>query len=197
MNPKDQTKSNLDFNNINSNYILQKIFDFLKKNKFLKIAKINKVIQKRLNISINNYKEYSELYTPIEIELTPAKDIYDKFINIPEDKKEYYHIYFDDSKEEIKRNNLEQNEKVEKIKIIIDYKIKSFEGLFSNCKCISTINFKKFYRINVNNMSCMFSDCSELTDINLSNIITINTTTDINVCRLCEIKKIKSFQLRY
>jgi len=107
MDPEEQNKSNLDFNNINSNYILQKIFDFLKKNKFLKIVKINKVIQKRLNISINNYKEYSELYTPIEIELTPAKDIYDKFINIPEDKKEYYHIYFDDSKEEIKRNNIE------------------------------------------------------------------------------------------
>ena len=47
-------------------------------------------------------------------------------------KKEYYHIYFNDSNEEIKRYDLKQDEKVEKIKIIIDYQIKSFDGLFSN-----------------------------------------------------------------
>jgi len=87
MNPEEQIKSKSDFDNINSSYILQKIFDFLKKNKFLKIIKPNKEIQKRLNININNYKVFSELYTPIEIELTPVKDIYDKFINIPEEKK--------------------------------------------------------------------------------------------------------------
>ena len=146
MNPEEQIKSKSDFYNINNSYILQIIFDFLKKNKFLKIIKPNKEIQKRLNININNYKEFSELYTPIEIELTPAKDIYDKFINIPEEKKEYYHIYFNDSKEEIKRYDLKQDEKVEKIKIIIDYQIESFEGLFSKRNCISKINFKKFYR---------------------------------------------------
>ena len=87
MNPEEQIKSKSDFDNINSSYIFQKIFDFLKQNKFLKIIKPNKEIQKRLNININNYKVFSELYTPIEIELTPVKDIYDKFINIPEEKK--------------------------------------------------------------------------------------------------------------
>ena len=66
---------------------------FLKKNKYLKIIKPNKEIQKRLNININNYKEFSELYTPIEIELIPVKDIYDKFINIPEEKKELSYIF--------------------------------------------------------------------------------------------------------
>ena len=149
---------------------------FLKKINFSKLSNQTKKFQKRLNININNYKVFSELYTPIEIELTPVKDIYDKFINIPEEKKEYYHLYFNDSNEEIKRYNLEQNEKVEKIKIIIDYQIKSFDGLFSKRNCISKINFKKFYRTNVTSMAYMFSDCSSLTDINLSNIITINTT---------------------
>ena len=91
-------------------------------------------------------------------------------------KKKNYHIYFNDSKEEIKRYDLKQDEKVEKIKIIIDYQIESFDGLFSKRNCISKINFKKFYRTNVESMAYMFSDCSSLTDINLSNIITINTT---------------------
>ena len=31
MNPEEQIKSKSDFDNINSSYILQKIFDFLKK----------------------------------------------------------------------------------------------------------------------------------------------------------------------
>ena len=48
-----------------------------------------------------------------------------------------------------------------KIKIIIDYQIKSFERLFNECKCIEKINFKKFYRNNITNMSCMFSGCSD------------------------------------
>ena len=42
------------------------------------------------------------------------------------------------------------------IKIIIDYQIKSFELLFYECKCIESINFKKFYRNNINNMENMF-----------------------------------------
>ena len=33
------------------------------------IIKCNKKIQNRLNINIKDYKEYSEIYTPIEIEL--------------------------------------------------------------------------------------------------------------------------------
>ena len=72
----------------------------------------------------------------------------------------YYHIYFDDNKEEIKRNYLNENEKIKKIKIIIDYKIKLFEELFEDCKCVEHIYFKKFFRNNINNMGAMFYGCS-------------------------------------
>ena len=60
-------------------------------------------------------------------------------------------------KKKKKRNYL--NENVKKIKIIIDYQIKSFEGLFEDCECIEYINFKKFYRNNINNMKSMFCGC--------------------------------------
>ena len=43
----------------------------------------------------------------------------------------YIHIYFDDNKEEIKRNYLKENENVDKLNIIIDYQIKSFKELFA------------------------------------------------------------------
>ena len=42
------------------------------------------------------------------------------------DKTRYFHFYFDDSKKEIKRNYFEDNEKVNTIKIIIDYHVNFF-----------------------------------------------------------------------
>ena len=72
------------------------------KKKKLEIVKYNKKIQNRLNLSIKDYKEYSKIITPIEIEIIPNKGGYGKFINIKENDKLYYHIYFNDNKEEIK-----------------------------------------------------------------------------------------------
>ena len=153
-----------------------KIFDIIKQNKSLNIVKYNKKLQKRLNLNINDYKEYSELYSSIEIELKLVDNKYDKFINILDEEKEYYHIYFDNSNEEIKRNYLKEKEKVNKIKIIIDYQVKSFKGLFDKCKYISTIFFKKFYRINITDMSGMFYECPSLKELNLFNFNTNNVT---------------------
>ena len=86
--------------------MLKKIFNVVSKNKLLDIIKCNKKLQQKLNITINSYKEYSQLYTTIEIELKITNNRYGKFINIPENQNEYYHIYFDNSKEEIKKKKL-------------------------------------------------------------------------------------------
>ena len=88
--------------NIKSRYILSKIMDVMPKKKGLEVVKYNKKIQNRLNLSIKNYKEYSETFTSIEIEIIPAKDKYGEFIKIDENDKLYYHIYFNNNKEEIK-----------------------------------------------------------------------------------------------
>ena len=77
-------------NNLKSNFILKRIISLMKINKSLNIMRYNKKLQKRLNISINDYKECSK----IEIELKPSDEIFGKFINIPDKEKEYYHIYF-------------------------------------------------------------------------------------------------------
>jgi len=129
----------------------------MKKKISLEIIKYNKDIQKRLKININHYKEYSEIYSSIEIELTTKENEYGKFINIKEGDEKYYHIYFNDNKkDEIKNTYLNKDDKVSKINIITDYQIKSFYYLFLDCECIESINFKKFSRININNMSIMF-----------------------------------------
>ena len=97
-------------------------------------------------------------------------------INIKKGDELYYHIYFNNNKEEeIKRCELEENYIVDKINILIDYKL-SFWGLFLSCKCIESIYFKRFYRNNVTNMRGMFLECSSLKEINLSNFNTNNVT---------------------
>ena len=97
-----QLNPKVEFENFKSDYFLIKLFDIVIKNKSLKIMKYNKKLQKRLNISINDYRECSELFSKIEIELKIADNGYGKFINIPDNEKEYYHIYFDNSIKEIK-----------------------------------------------------------------------------------------------
>ena len=113
------------FKNLKNDYFLQKLFHNLLKKKSLYIIKYNKKIKKRINISIKDYKEYSEMYSSIEIEMKPVNNKFGKFINMNENEK-YYHIYFNDNKEEINRSYLNENENVKEIKIIIDYQIKSF-----------------------------------------------------------------------
>ena len=174
----ENSKSICILQKLRSDYFLRKIYDYIIKNKSLELVKNNKKIQNRLNISLKDYKEYSELFTPIEIEIIPKKDYFGQFVNINnENEKFFYHIYFNDNKEEAKNKyKINKEDKVEKIKIIIDYQIKSFEKLFNDCECIESIDFKKFYRNNINNMSCMFSGCSSLKELNLNNFNTNNVT---------------------
>ena len=147
------------FKKIRNAYFLRKAFNYLQKKNSLEIIKYNKKIKERLNININDYKEYCETYSSIEIELKPVNNKFGEFINI---------------KEEIKRKYLDEKDKVNKINIIIDYQIKSFYGLFGHCRCIESIYFKKCYRNNINDMTGMFIGCSSLKEINLSNFNTNN-----------------------
>ena len=180
---KEQPKlisSNNILRNIKSNFILKKFFGYIYKRKSLEIIKYNKNIQKRMNININNYKEYSEKYSSIEIEIIPMKNKYGRFINIEEGDEEYYHIYFNDNKkEEIKSTYINEDDKVSKINIIINYQVTSFKLLFYKCECIKSINFKKFNRNNITDMKCMFYEYSELKELNLNNFNT-NNVTDMN-----------------
>ena len=186
----ESAKPNPILESLKSDYFLQKLYDIMPKKKKLEIVKYNKKVQNRLDLGIKDYKEYSETYSSIEIEIIPAKDEYGEFINIKENDELYYHIYFNDNKEEIKNKYkiyteygmikheyyIDEEDKVTKIKIIIYYQVKSFKGLFSWCKCIESINFKKFYRNNITDMSCMFSECSSLKELNLNNFNTNNVT---------------------
>ena len=169
------------FENIKSKYILLKIFENMPKRESLDIVRYNKTIKKRININVKDYEECSL----IEIEIIPVKNKYGLFINIKKEQEKYYHIYFDNNKEEIKRNYLKENEQVKIIRIIIDYQVKSFEDLFDSCGCVESIYFKKFYRNNINNMRFMFLGCLLLKEINLSNFNTNNVTNMVDMFSRC------------
>jgi len=156
---------------IKSAFVLKKILINMSHYIKFEIIKYNKNLQNKLNINIDEYKKYST----IGIELIPSKNKYGKFININNNEEEkYFHIYFNNSKKEIGRNYILQNEKINKIKIIIDFQVKSFYKLFSYCDCIESISFINFYRKNINNMSFMFYECKSLKKINFSIYNTIN-----------------------
>ena len=77
---KNQLKSAIRYENIKADYFLEKVFNNLKKGKTLNIVKYNENIKRRINININDYKEYSEKYSSIEIEIKPVSNKYGSYI---------------------------------------------------------------------------------------------------------------------
>ena len=94
--------------NIKNKNILKFIFKILKEKNLLKIIKYNKKIQKKLDISLEDYKNFLS----IEIEIILFNDNRIKnFIRIPKNENiSHFHIYFDDRREEIKKTSLDEGE---------------------------------------------------------------------------------------
>ena len=163
-------------NEIKSKYILKKILEYISEGTNLNLFKYNKNLQNKLQLSIDNYK----IYTQIEIEVITRKDLYQgygeyQFINIIGDKS-FYHIYFNELKEEIHRNYITKDDKISKIKIIIDAQITTLKNLFNDCKCAKEIKFIRFGRKNILDMSNIFNGCSNLIKLDISNFKTDKVT---------------------
>ena len=71
--------SNNKLKNVKSDYFIQKFFGYMTERKSLETIRYNKSIQKRINISINHYKAYSEKYSSIELDIIPIKGECGKF----------------------------------------------------------------------------------------------------------------------
>ena len=89
-----------------------------------------------MNLSLENYKKYNQ----IKIEVIPIENLKEKdeeniFINTVENES-LYHIYFNESNEEIERKYIKNNEKISKIIILIDIEVESLRDLFYGCENI-------------------------------------------------------------
>ena len=162
-------------NFIKSNYFLIKMFEFLSESKRLKLINYNKNLQNILSISIDSY---IKLFYQTEIKIIPKATLENDetkniFININESGRKYFHIYFnEDLTQEIDRNFLKKDKRINKIRIIIDKESNMFSGLFKNCSCIKEIKFNKFNRLNVNDMSYMFNNCTSLIKLDIEKLKT-------------------------
>ena len=74
--------------------------------------------------------------------------------------KDFYHIYFNYEIFEIQRNTFNKRENVKKIKVLIDKEVKNINSLFQNIDCIEKINFIKFGRRDITDLSEIFYGCS-------------------------------------
>ena len=178
---------------IKSTNILKKMLDILNKKKLLSLIKHNKRFQEISNITINDYISYSNIVIEIKPKINLSNNVNYKFINFRKSDEKYYHIFFNDSKKEIRRNYLNKNDRVDKIKIVVNHQVNSFEYLFFKCKCIKSISFIHFYRNNINNMGRMFYDCSSLKKINFTNFNTENVI-DMS-CMFCLCSSLKDLNL--
>ena len=166
------------FLSIKSKFILKKIFSNLNRNKWYNIIKYNKKLQNRMHLTLNSYKD---IFEKIEIDVIPISknakgyNIFNKNL-IYYDNKENYHIYVNDNNKETPIENFIEIDYIKKVKIIIDYNIKSLFKLFYGCCDIEKINFISFNRKDINDMSYMFAGCTSLKEINFYNFKTDNVT---------------------
>ena len=191
----NQIQATCEIKNIKNNNNLKQIFSYLNKLNLLAINRYCKNIQKRINLSINDYKEYSEAYSSIEIEIIPLENGYGPFINCPNDE-ERYQIYFNNNKhKKIKKHIIFVDENIDNILVLINKEVNSFYKLFYDCKSIKSINFKKFARNNIENMSKMFKDCTNLEEIKFSYANTLNVLDMSYMFNGC--KSLKRVNLSY
>ena len=78
---------------IKSNAIMKTIFLNVNELVILKLVKKNKKIKSIVNIQKSNYEDYFQ----IEIEITPEKNKLGKFVNIPENWRNLFHIYLNNN----------------------------------------------------------------------------------------------------
>ena len=173
-NKKLKNRSLID--NIHSKYILKVIFGYIIKRHSFQIIRYNKTIQRKADITLEDYHKQYKLYSKIELEIIPMerRDLNLNDIIRRDYNKSYYHIYINNNKKELgPKSDTLYNAKVKKIKIIIDTEFESLKGLFMDCIDISKLKFLRYKRIDVTDMSDMFSGCINLVELDFSKFINV------------------------
>ena len=164
------------FKKIKSQKVLKIIFRYISNIKAMRMLRYNIKLQNKINITLEDYKQYNQIIIEIIVnKLLNGNKTY--FINYPKELNSFFHIYFDKIGNEIKRNYFTKNDQFEKIVIVIDNEVKSFYSLFEGSVCIKEIKFVKYNRKDINNMNCMFYKCSQMTNLDITQLKTDKVET--------------------
>ena len=168
-------------------FFINQIFSLIPKAKCLKLIHHSKNLQKKLSISIDDFIKY---FNQIEIEMIPKENLEKEetktiIINIKEEEKTFFHIYLNNSRQELDRNYIKKVDEASKIKIVLDMNIKSLSGLFKDCYSIKELKFNKFNRRNITDMSYMFNNCTNLIKLDISKIKTDNVINMLGMFYNC------------
>ena len=153
---------------VKSPQILKLLTNYIEPKNALNLIKYNKLLQKRLNLSIKDYKSFINIILeiiPVEPEKLKREKNY--FINLTKEIK-YYDIYFDDNIQDKNRIYFTKNDKINKIKVVLNGDFTNLSELFytkkhgqyGSCDCIKEIHFIKFTGENIIDMNSMFYGCS-------------------------------------
>ena len=173
-------------NEINSKYILKKVFKYIPEGIFLKLISHNKKLQKKLKLGIEDFKKFSNQIIIDAIPYNPGMEIN---IHIP---KTYTHQKHLNELEQKKRNYIKD---ITVIRIIIeeDKEINSLKGLFKSCSNLEALFFVKFNRRDIIDMSDMFQDCHNLSKLDITKLKTDSVTTMENMFKECS--KLKTIDI--
>ena len=157
---------------IRSKYIIKIILLNLNEYVLLNFIKYNK---NYIDICEKSKDDYKNLHFKIEIQLFPFENKKGNIINLTGKNMDSVQIFYNNNYQERKINlKIEKNETII-INIIIDKGIDSLEGLFRGIKCLKRINFIKFFRQDITNMSNLFKG-SNIEIVEFSKINTDNVT---------------------
>ena len=104
----------------------------------LELLRYNNLLQKRFDKDIYDYKHFTSTEIELILENKPGK-----FININNNNESYINIYINDDKKETKMSQIKESDKTKRVKIMINKKLKSYNGLFMGCKNFEKINIIK------------------------------------------------------
>ena len=164
---------------IKSKYIFKQLFKILNKKRLLQLIKINKQLNKLLNIILEDYKKFVQII----FELTLTENVIVSNLSYGAEKiRKYIHYYKLDSDIELKHNkHFVSNQ----FKIVIDYEVNSLDGFFNGESKIREIKVIKWNNINIIDLSFMFYGCTSLT--NIHNLSIIKTENVKNMCRIFQL----------
>ena len=172
---------------IRCKYILSQVFNNINQVTKLKIINYNKGLMNTLGIKL---RDYINVYSNIEIEIIPKENLYGRFIYLPNKRTaSNYCIYFDEKKVDLIKKEINRNDQVKKIKVVINYRIRSLYQLFLNCRCVKKISFTKFNRNDIINMKELFYGCTSLEEVDLSKVNTDKINSMYCMFYRCELLK--------